>query len=71
MKEIYTASKKETKTFSFSNKGVQQLIVSVNGIEFDNVELAGVKDNCRVLEIELNKGDVVSVNENKNISYGF
>lgn len=71
MKDIYTASKKETKTFSFSNEGVQQLIVSVNGIEFDNVELADVKDNCRVLEIELNKGDVVSVNENKSISYGF
>jgi hypothetical protein len=69
MKTIYIANIKEKKIITFFNKGAQILIVNLNDNEIDNVELSDSNYNFRVLEIELNSGDTISINENKNITY--
>jgi hypothetical protein len=57
---IYTATQQETKT------------LNINNIVFDDVQLArGTEEhpNLRVLELNLNDGDVVSVKDNDLITY--
>jgi hypothetical protein len=69
---IYTATQTETKTLNINNVEVTQSIVYINDIIFDDVYLAiGTEEypNLRVLELNLNDGDVVSAKDNDLITY--
>jgi hypothetical protein len=69
---IYTATQQETKTLNINNVELTQSIVYINNIVFDDVQLArGTEEhpNLRVLELNLNDGDVVSVKDNDLITY--
>jgi hypothetical protein len=69
---IYTATQTETKTLNINNVKSTQSIVYINDIIFDDVYLAqGTQEypNLRVLELNLNEGDVVSAKDNDLINY--
>jgi hypothetical protein len=69
---IYTATQTETKTLNINNVESTQSIVYINDIIFDDVILArGTEEypNLRVLELNLNEGDVVSAKDNNLINY--
>lgn len=69
MKEIYKAKAKKLVILTITNDIEVNSIVYLNDIEFDNVILSEGKNNTRVLEIELNIGDTISVKENDLINY--
>jgi len=69
---LYTATKTETKTLHITNVESTQSIVYINNIVFDDVQLAqGTVENpnLRVLELNLNDGDVVSAKDNDLVTY--
>ena len=69
---IYTATQTETKTLSINNVEPTQSIVYINDVIFDDVQLAQGSveyPNLRVLELNLNDGDVVSAKDNDLITY--
>lgn len=69
---IYTATQSETKTLNINNVEMTQSIVYINDIIFDDVTLSrGTIEypNWRVLELNLNDGDVVSVKDNDLVTY--
>ena len=69
---LYTATKTETKTLDITNVEATNSIVYINNIVFDDVQLAqGTVEypNLRVLEINLNDGDVVSAKDNNLVTY--
>jgi hypothetical protein len=69
---IYTATKTENKTLNISNVESTQSIVYINNIVFDDVQLArGTEEhpNLRVLELNLNSGDVVSAQDTNLVTY--
>jgi len=66
---IYTATQTETKTLNITNVESTQSIVYINDVIFDDVILAQGNPNLRVLELNLNDGDVVSVKDNDLITY--
>jgi hypothetical protein len=69
---IYTATQTETKTLNINNIEVTQSIVYINDLIFDDVILARGTDeypNLRVVELNLNEGDVVSAKDNNLITY--
>ena len=69
---IYTATKTETKTLNVTNVESTQSIVYINDVIFDDVQLASGTieyPNLRVLELNLNDGDVVSAKDNDLINY--
>jgi uncharacterized protein involved in propanediol utilization len=69
---IYTANKKETKQLNITNVESTQSIVYINDVVFDYVQLAQGSveyPNLRVLELDLNSGDVVSAKDNNLITY--
>lgn len=69
---IYTATKTETKTLDITNVERTQSIVYINDIIFDDVQLANgsvENPNLRVLQLDLNNGDVVSAKDNNLITY--
>jgi hypothetical protein len=67
MKTIYTAQKNEKVTLTLSNDKITHSIVMVNDLVIDECDLADENGNTRVLEIDLNEGDVIKVNENELI----
>ena len=69
---IYTATKTETKTLNITNVEATNSTVYINNIVFDDVQLAkGTVEypNLRVLELNLNNGDVVSAKDNNLVTY--
>ena len=69
---IYTATQTETKTLNITNVESTQSIVYINDVIFDNVQLAnGIIEypNFRVLQLDLNSGDVVSAKDNDLVTY--
>jgi len=69
---IYTANKKETKTLNINNVESTQSIVYINDVIFDDVQLAQGSveyPNLRVLQLDLNTGDVVSAKDNNLVTY--
>jgi hypothetical protein len=68
MKTIYTASKNEKVILKLSNNKETHSIVMVNDAIIDECDLADTESNTRVLEIDLNEGDVIKVNENELIA---
>jgi putative alpha-1,2-mannosidase len=69
---IYTATKTETKTLDITNVEATNSTVYINNIVFDDVQLAqGTVENpnLRVLELNLNDGDVVSAKDNPLVTY--
>ncbi len=69
---IYIATKTENKTLNISNVESTQSIVYINDIIFDDVSLASGTieyPNLRVLELNLNDGDVVSAKDNDLVTY--
>ena len=69
---IYTATKTETKTLNITNVESTQSIVYINDVIFDDVSLASGTieyPNLRVLQLQLNSGDVVSAKDNNLITY--
>ena len=69
---IYTATKTENKTLNISNVESTQSIVYINNIVFDDVQLArGTEEhpNLRVLQLNLNSGDVVSAQDTNLVTY--
>ena len=69
---IYTATKTETKTLNITNVESTQSIVYINDIIFDDVSLASgtiENPNLRVLQLDLNSGDVVSAKDNDLVTY--
>ena len=69
---LYTATKTETKTLDITNVESTNSTVYINNIVFDDVQLAqGTVEypNLRVLELNLNDGDVVSAKDNSLVTY--
>jgi hypothetical protein len=69
---IYTATKTETKTLNITNVESTQSIVYINDVIFDNVSLVSgtiENPNLRVLQLDLNSGDVVSAKDNDLVTY--
>lgn len=69
---IYTATKKETKILNINNIESTRSVVYINDIVFDDVILGrGIEEytNFRVLELNLNEGDVVGAIDNDLITY--
>jgi hypothetical protein len=69
---LYTATKTETKTLDITNVEATNSTVYINNIVFDDVQLAqGTVEypNLRVLELNLNDGDVVSAKDNSLVIY--
>ena len=66
---IYTATQTENKTLNITNIESTQSIVYINDIIFDDVYLAQGNPNLRVLELSLNSGDVVSVQDTNLVTY--
>lgn len=69
---LYTATKTETKTLDITNVEATNSTVYINNIVFDDVQLAqGTVEypNWRVLELNLNDGDVVSAKDNNLVTY--
>jgi len=69
---LYTATKTETKTLNITNVESTQSIVYLNNVIYDDVYLAEgtiENPNLRVLELNLNDGDVVSAIDNDLVTY--
>lgn len=69
---IYTATKTENKTLNITNVESIQSIVYINNVIFDDVSLAEgtiENPNLRVLQLDLNSGDVVSAKDNNLVTY--
>lgn len=69
---IYTATKTENKTLNITNVERTQSIVYLNNVIYDDVILgSGTIEypNLRVLELNLNDGDIVSAMDNDLITY--
>ena len=69
---IYTATQQETKILNINNIEITRSVVYINDIVFDDVILGrGIEEytNWRVLEFNLNEGDVVSAIDNDLITY--
>ena len=69
---IYTATKTETKTLNITNVERTQSIIYLNNVVYDDIILAAGSNgypNLRVLELNLNEGDVVSAIDNDLITY--
>jgi hypothetical protein len=69
---IYTATKTENKTLNITNVESTQSIVYINDVISDDVNLAlGTIEypNLRVLQLQLNSGDVVSAMDNNLVTY--
>lgn len=69
---LYTATKTETKTLDINNVEITRSVVYINDVVFDDVMLAqGTIEypNWRVLELNLNEGDVVSAMDNELVTY--
>jgi hypothetical protein len=69
---IYTSTQTETKTLNISNIIRTESIVYINDVVIDNVILgSGTIEypNLRVLQLDLNEGDVVSAKDNDLITY--
>ena len=69
---IYTATQQETKILNINNVESTRSVVYINDVVFDDVILAqGTIEypNWRVLELNLNEGDVVSALDNDLITY--
>ena len=69
---LYTATKTETKTLNITNVESTQSVVYLNNVVYDDVQLAQGKieyPNWRVLELNLNEGDIVSTIDNELITY--
>ena len=69
---IYTANKKETKQLNINNIESTRSIVYINDVIFDDVNLAQGSieyPNLRVLELNLNNGDVVSAQDTDLVTY--
>ena len=69
---IYTAIQQVTKTLNINNVEPTRSVVYINNIVFDDVILARGSEeypNLRVLELNLNEGDVVSALDNDLITY--
>ena len=69
---IYTATKTENKTLDINNVESTRSVVYINDVVFDDVQLAkGTVENpnLRVLELNLNDGDVVSAKDNPLVTY--
>lgn len=69
---IYTATQQETKILNINNIEPTRSVVYINDVIFDDVTLARGSEeypNWRVLELNLNEGDVVSVIDNELITY--
>ena len=69
---IYTATKTETKQLNITNVESTNSTVYINNIVFDDVQLAQgtiENPNLRVLELNLNDGDVVSAIDNDLVTY--
>jgi hypothetical protein len=69
---IYTATKTETKTLNITNVESTQSIVYINDVIFDNVSLVSgtiENPNLRILQLDLNSGDVVSAKDNDLVTY--
>ncbi len=72
---IYTATQKESKILNIYNNSLenQKSVVFINDITFDDVTMVGAFDSenpaWRVLELNLNEGDIVSVMDNDLITY--
>ena len=69
---IYTAIQQETKILNINNIEITRSVVYINDVVFDDVILAqGTIEypNWRVLELNLNEGDVVSAIDNYLITY--
>lgn len=69
---IYTATKTENKTLNITNVERTQSIVYINNVIYDDVILgSGTIEypNLRVLELNLNEGDIVSAMDNDLITY--
>ncbi len=69
MKEIYKAIKDCKIVLTISNNVEVQSIVKINDTIFDDVVLSNSENNTRVLELDLNSGDVVTVLDNELIRY--
>jgi hypothetical protein len=69
---LYTATKTETKTLDITNVESTNSTVYINNIVFDDVSLASgtiENPNLRVLQLDLNSGDVVSAKDNDLVTY--
>ena len=69
---LYIATKTETKKLNITNVEATNSTVYINDIVFDDVQLAqGTVEypNLRVLELNLNDGDVVSAKDNNLVTY--
>ena len=69
---IYTATKTETKELNINNVESTHSVVYLNNVIYDDVMLAQGSveyPNLRVLELNLNDGDVVSAKDNNLITY--
>jgi hypothetical protein len=69
---LYTATKTETKTLDITNVESTNSTVYINDIVFDDVSLAQgtiENPNWRVLELNLNDGDIVSAMDNNLVTY--
>ena len=69
---IYTATQQEIKILNINNVEATKSVVYINDVVFDDVYLAqGTIEypNWRVLELNLNEGDVVSAIDNDLITY--
>lgn len=69
---IYTATQQETKILNINNIEITRSVVYINDVVFDDVYLAQgtiENPNWRVLELNLNEGDVVGAVDNDLITY--
>lgn len=69
---LYTATKTETKQLNITNVESTQSVVYLNNVIYDDVLLASgtvENPNLRVLELNLNNGDVVSAKDNNLVTY--
>lgn len=72
---IYTATQQENKILNIYNHSLenQRSVVLINDIVFDDVTMVGAFDSenpaWRVLELNLNEGDVVSALDNELVTY--
>jgi hypothetical protein len=69
---IYIATQQENKILNINNIESTRSVVYINDVIFDDVILARgtiENPNWRVLELNLNEGDVVSAMDNDLITY--
>ena len=69
MKEIYKALKDCKIVLTISNNLAVNSIVKINDNIFDDVVLSDLKNNTRVLEIDLKEDDVINVTDSELITH--